>query len=154
MRPAFFGFGIVLLVIGLVLMPIFYPLVLVDSPEDAERKAREDEFATGLELRFKGKVKEVFEDWLGTDRQVITIHGLRNIGIVTANESYSGGDEVLVEGKFYGVFGAGLVAGDKNNETGKYEPAKIERVPTLLFWLAVILLILGIAFTVAGYVKI
>ena len=157
MRPAIFGIGIVLLVLGLILMPLLYPLVNVDSAEDAGKKAREDEFATGTPLRFTGRVKDTFENDILIRRPAITIEGFEgsvgNIRIGVANESFSAGDYVLVEGKFYGILGIGYVLGDLDEQTEKYDSASVQKVPTAYFYLALILFIAGLIVTILGYVK-
>ena len=156
MRPAVFGIGIALMVIGLILMPLTYPLLMVDSPQDAGEKARADEFAQGTPLRFKGKVKDVFERDLLTQKPAITIEGFEgSIGniriIVSSIEGIAVGDELLVDGKFYGILGVGYVMGDYDENTQKTDPASIERVPTVLFFLALILFIAGLIITIWGY---
>jgi hypothetical protein len=156
MRPAVFGIGIVLTVIGLILMPLMYPLVMVDSPQDAGAKARADELAQGTPLRFKGKVKDVIENDLFTQKPAITIEGFEgSIGnirvIVSSIDGIAVGDEMLVDGKFYGILGVGYVMGDYNEDTQKTDSAAIERVPTIGFFFALILFIAGLIIMVWGY---
>ncbi len=156
MRPEVFGIGIALMVVGLIFMPFAYPLVLVDSPQEAGEKARADELAQGTPLRFKGKVKDVIERELLTQKPAITIEGFEgSIGniriIVSSIEGVAVGDELLVDGKFYGILGVGYLMGDYNEDTQKTDPASIERVPTLWFLFALILFIAGLIVTILGH---
>lgn len=158
MNRGVFGLGIALLVLGLILMPFLYPLVDVDTPEEAGQKARIYDLANDPPLRFKGTVKEVIERDLLTQRPAITIEGfeglLGNIRVVTGSETFSEGQEVLVEGKFYGFLGIGYVMGDYNEETEKIDPATVDNVPTTSFILALIMFLVGLVLTIWGYVRI
>lgn len=158
MRKGILGFGIVLAVLSLILMPYFYPLFGVDSVEDANAKVAGAPIATGLDLRFKGKIEEIFDWGQHTDRQTIGIEGfegvLGQIIIVTTNESFEVGQEVIIEGKYYGLLTVGFVAGSYDDRTQDFEPAKVERVPTFLFWLVFTIFLAGIGLTVVGYKKI
>ncbi|MFQ6059935.1 MAG: hypothetical protein ACE5KV_01385 [Thermoplasmata archaeon] len=158
MRPIILGFGVALTVISLILMPFFYPLLDVDSAEEAAARAKEDEFATGLELRFKGRISGVSESPLFPEKKTISVEGFEgtfgSIVVVASDEGFHEGEEILVEGRYYGIFGIGFVAGEKNEETGEYEPASIERIPTPLFWLAVVVFACGLIVCAVGYIKI
>ncbi|TET91392.1 MAG: hypothetical protein E3J35_02965 [Methanomassiliicoccales archaeon] len=158
MRKGILGFGIVLVVLSLILMPYFYPLFGVDSAEDAIEKVRGAPIATGLDIKFKGKIEEIFEWGQHTDRQTIGIEGfegaLGQIVVVTTNESFEVGQEVVVEGKYYGLLTVGFVAGSYDERTQNFAPAEVERVPTFMFWLMFIIFLVGIALIVVGYKKI
>lgn len=158
MSKGVFALGLVLLVVGLVLMPFFYPLFGVDSAEDASRKISETVVAAGLELQFKGKITEVREpEWPFYVRNIV-IEGLEgsagDIAVVIQNESLEAGQEVLVDGRYYGLWGVGFIAGSYNETSQSLDPAKIETVPTLMFWLMFIVFIVGIVITVVGALRI
>ncbi|UCD92250.1 MAG: hypothetical protein JSV43_08555 [Methanobacteriota archaeon] len=158
MRKGIVGVGIVLTIISLIMMPYFYPLFGVDSAEDASAKVAGAPIATGLDLRFKGKIEEIYEWGQHTEWQTIGIEGFENvlgqILVVTTNESFEVGQEVVIEGKYYGFLVFGFVAGSFDNSSFRFEPAKVERVPTFLFWLMFIIFLVGIALIVVGYKKI
>jgi hypothetical protein len=79
MNRGIFGLGIALMVLGLILMPFLYPLVNIDTPEEAGQKARVYSLANDPPLRFKGTVKEVFENDFLTQRPAITIEGFEGL---------------------------------------------------------------------------
>jgi hypothetical protein len=158
MNRGILGLGIALMVLGLILMPFLYPLVDIDTAEEASQKTRLYNPNTDPPLKFKGKVKEVIEKEFFTQQQTITIEGLEgllgNIHVVTGNKSISEGQEVIVEGRFYGLLTVGYIMGDYNEDAGKIDPAKVEGVPTTSFILAVVLFLVGLVLTIWGYVKI
>lgn len=158
MNRGIFGLGIALMVLGLILMPFLYPLVDIDTPEEAGQKARVYDLANDPPLRFKGTVKEVIEKDFITQRPAITIEGFEglagNIRVSIGNETISEGQEVIVEGKFYGFLGIGYVMGNYNEDTEKIDPAKVERVPTTSFILALVLFLVGLVLTIWGYIRI
>lgn len=158
MNKGILGLGIALMVLGLILMPFMYPLVDIDTPEEASQKTRLYNPNTDPPLRFKGKVKEVIEKDFFTQQQTIKVEGFKglfgDIQIVTGNKSITEGQEVIVEGRFYGFVTFGYVMGDYNEDTGKLDPAKVERVPTTAFILAAVLFLVGLLLTIWGYVKV
>lgn len=158
MNRGIFGLGIALMVVGLILMPFLYPLVNIDTPEEAGQKTRLYDPASDPPLRFKGKVKEVIERDFFAQKQAITIEGFEglagNIRVITENETISEGQEVVVEGRFYGILTVGYVMGDYNEDTGKLDPAKVDSVPTTNFILALVLFLVGLVLTIWGYIRI
>ncbi len=156
MKPAVFGLGIVFMVIGVILMIVLFPLVMVDTPEEAGQKAKEDEIAQGTPLRFKGKISEVRENVLFIQKPGLIIEGFEgSFGsipvIVDSISGYAVGDEVVVEGKFYGILSFGYLMGDWDSDTNTADPANVEKVPTWGFFFGLIVFAGGLIVTIYGY---
>lgn len=156
MKPAVFGLGIAVMVIGVILMIILYPFVMVDTPEEAGRKAKEDEIAQGTPLKFKGKIAEVRENVLLIQKPGLIIEGFEgSFGsipvIIDSVSGYAVGDEVVVEGKFYGILGFGYVMGDWDSQAQKAGPANVQKVPTIGFFLSLMVFLGGLFVTIYGY---
>lgn len=134
--------GILLLVVGSILSLLWYPIIGVDSASEAADQVRGTVLTGGIPLKFKGRITG-FDTILGQDVLYIQDFKTSNADIPIVydkNASLGVNDEVLVEGVYIALIYGWVQA---ETESG-IEPAKIERLPSPLFYLAVFVLIGGI----------
>jgi hypothetical protein len=136
--------GIVLIVLGSVLSLVSYPLLGIQSAAEAAESVEGTVLTDGVSIAFKGRITG-FDTILGFD--VLYVEGFHHSGngipiVYDRNASLGVNDEVLVEGKYVALILWSYVCADS---AGEIRPAAIHRLPLPLFYLAVSVLIGGVA---------
>lgn len=144
MRKLLLVVGILLVVIGLVLCLLWYPILDVDSADDASSRVSGTVIATGIPLKFKGKISSLDEIF---GLHVLYVSGFHDsfgdVPIVyNESASVSPGDEVVVTGKYANWLG--IIRGvSGGSEDSQVLPADVQKVPLPLFYVGVVVLIAG-----------
>ncbi len=150
---AMFGLGILIL-IALLVIPSF----LYDSPEDAWSEVKNNTVSAGVPVTFAGKVTSIrSESYTGLG--ILRVEGF-GAPIYFRNSEISVGDEVVVDGRYfggsYGGSSLGYVSGGSAGFYSALTPADVSHpwwkggVCNIVIVIGIIFLILGILAAIAG----
>jgi hypothetical protein len=169
-------FGIILIILGIILAVVLYPLVGYASASETadELGGFSFETFTGKEVKFKGTIKEVWTDSIPYMSEVfelinlcvVSIEDLEVGGIFGGttpviifcnNMDVNKGDEVTVEGYVFGIGEATIIIGESGIEAVSKmymgippDSANVEKVPHAGFYVGIGVLVVGFILLIVG----
>jgi len=138
------GIGILLIIVIFVL-----PAIMYDSAEDAWSKVKDDTFSAGTSVSFVGEVTSLQRDVTYTGLGSLRVKGFE-APIFFRNNDISIGDEVTVDGKYFGASAGGNSLGYVSGGISAYSPADVDHpywkvgFCSTIFLIAIIMVIVGI----------